>query len=844
MNARASPGVLVTPSLELTRRIGAGGMGTVWLARHKSLQKDVVIKLMAESMVASPSLRRRFAQEASAGANVKSPHVVQVFDTGISEELGPYIVMELLEGEDLGARLSRDGTMTPPEVARLVTQVAHALDRAHAIGIVHRDIKPPNLFLCEEPGAPFVAKVLDFGVARLRSDAAPLTRTGASLGTPTYMSPEQAAGRGDVDGKSDLYALGLVAFRALTGAPAFARESFDALGLGVYNLPAPKLSEHAPLLPAAVDAWFARACARDRDDRFADGATMALELSRALGLVPQEPSAEAPEHAAPAPAPMHAARTDDDAPMSGGATLARDDDPRSEPNPEPVGPSEGAPAEPPVAPIASPETPITDAGLTQRTSPGEAREAAPAPKRRLPAVGALVALAVIVAGAWALRARSGEDTGSVRTPPSSASVAPPAPTAIPIGVLLDLSGERRRSGEALLAATRAAEKLVNESGGVLARPIRLVVKDDQGDTGTFLKAATQELLQTEGLKVILGPMTSAQVDVVAPLAQAAGVLEITGSATSPELSTLQRPGERMLFRTVPSQTLQAKALARVMRGAATTPIDRPVEPPSRCAAVAIVAPDDVDGRPFVQVLGRALEQQGGRLVLTRFVPAAPQVTYAADIGAVARSGADCLVLALGPKAAARYLRQALTGSPADARTRRPTTYAVNTLATDDFLAYAQDDPRDPSLGSVANGVRGVRPATKLTWRPEYLEFTRLLPEVDAGAEAGAEPFAASQFDAAMYAAMTLETAGPSPDASALRRAFFAIAHGGNVYGPHELPQLLAAIRRGQKVDYIGASGDVEVDENGDVEAELVTWVVEAGKIVETGRVPPETDAGR
>ncbi|MEZ4263723.1 MAG: bifunctional serine/threonine-protein kinase/ABC transporter substrate-binding protein [Polyangiaceae bacterium] len=842
MNARAAPGVLVTPSLELTRRIGAGGMGTVWLARHKSLQKDVVIKLMAESMVASPSLRRRFAQEASAGANVKSPHVVQVFDTGISEELGPYIVMELLEGEDLGARLSRDGTMTPPEVARLVTQVAHALDRAHAIGIVHRDIKPPNLFLCEEPGAPFVAKVLDFGVARLRSDAAPLTRTGASLGTPTYMSPEQAAGRGDVDGKSDLYALGLVAFRALTGAPAFARESFDALGLGVYNLPAPKLTDHAPALPAAVDAWFARACARGRDDRFADGATMARELSRALGVATEGASSETPEHAAPAPPPAS-----DDPPMSGGATLARDDAPRSEPEAEhDEGSRREVPAEPSAAPSAapSPETPITDAGLTQRTSPGEAREAAPAPKRRLPAVVALVALAVIVAGAWALRARSGEDTGSVRTPPSSASVPPPAPTAIPIGVLLDLSGERRRSGEALLAATRAAEKLVNESGGVLARPIRLVVKDDQGDTGTFLKAATQELLQTEGLKVILGPMTSAQVDVVAPLAQAAGVLEITGSATSPELSTLQRPGERMLFRTVPSQTLQAKALARVMRGAATTPIDRPVEPPSRCAAVAIVAPDDVDGRPFVQVLGRALEQQGGRLVQTRFVPAAPQVTYAADIGAVARSGADCLVLALGPKAAARYLRQALTGSPADARTRRPTTYAVNTLATDDFLAYAQDDPRDPSLGSVANGVRGVRPATKLTWRPEYLEFTRLLPEVDAGAEAGAEPFAASQFDAAMYAAMTLETAGPSPDASALRRAFFAIAHGGNVYGPHELPQLLAAIRRGQKVDYIGASGDVEVDENGDVEAELVTWVVEGGKIVETGRVPPETDAGR
>ena len=283
----------VTPNIELTKRLGAGGMGTVWIARHHALRKDVVVKLMAESLVSSDDLRRRFTQEAAGGANVKSPHVVQVYDTGVSDELGPFIVMEHLEGEDLEARLAREKTLAPADVVRVVSHVAHALDRAHAIGLVHRDIKPANIFLCTD-GTTFTCKVLDFGVARWRDGATPPTETGVSLGTPTYMSPEQASGRDDLDGTSDLYALGLVAFRALTGAPAFSRASFEALGFGVYNLPLPKMTERAPALPAAVDDWFARACARKPADRFADAASMAVALAKALDVA-AEATPEAPK---------------------------------------------------------------------------------------------------------------------------------------------------------------------------------------------------------------------------------------------------------------------------------------------------------------------------------------------------------------------------------------------------------------------------------------------------------------------------------------------------------------------------------------------------------------------
>lgn len=802
MSATAVPGTLVTPSLELKHRIGAGGMGTVWIAHHRGLRKDVAVKLMAESIQSSEALRARFTVEAVAGANVKSPHVVQVFDTGVSEGLGPYIVMELLEGEDLAARLQREDVLPPAHVARVVAQAAHALDRAHAKGIVHRDIKPANLFLCAEEGAPFTTKVLDFGVATLRLDATPRTGTGISVGTLTYMSPEQAAARKDLDGRSDLYSLALVAFRALTGEPAFARVSVEALGLGVYNLPPPRLTEHRSSLPKAVDAWFARACARDRDERFPSGAAMADALARALGVDAR--AAEALD------ANVEQDSPDSDAPRSDGPTRAH--------VPAPLTTREPPPSN-------------TEAGITQRTSPGAEGAVSRPTRKGVRAVAAVAALGAIALGGWALhRARDGgahashDATETAAAPPASArSAASSAPAAIPIGVLLDLSGERRRNGQKLLAAAMAAEDLVNRSGGVRGRPIRLVVKDDQGDTGQFLTAAARELLQVDGLKVVLGPMTSAQVALVAPLTQAAGVLELTASATSPALTTLQRPEERLLFRTVPSQALQAKALTRVMRGT--------------CTSAALIATDDITGRPFAEVFTGAFTASGGRVVETRIVDADDQASYEKEIHAVAAARPDCQVLALGPRAAARYLRQAQAAPRKDPGAKLPATFGVSNLATADFITYARANRHDDASPSLAENVRGVRPATSLGSRPEYIELVHLLSTRDAGEGVIGAPFVANQFDAAILAALCLEAAGADAGGVELRTQLRQLASGGRVYGAHEVPELLAAIRRGERVDYAGASGDLDVDENGDVEGELVTWVARGGAIVETGIVP-------
>ena len=272
---------------------------------------------------------------------------------------------------------------------------------------------------------------------------------------------------------------------------------------------------------------------------------------------------------------------------------------------------------------------------------------------------------------------------------------------------------------------------------------------------------------------------------------------------------------------MPSQTFQSDALARVMRDA-------------KCATTALVATDDVAGRPFVEVFSRSFTEKGGRVVTTQLIGVDDQASYAKQIRGVVDSRADCQVIVLAPKAAARYLRQALAP-----KTKIPAVFGASHLATDDFLDYARSNHRDEASRSLADDVRGVRPATNLHWRPEFIELEHLMSVPDGGENWSTSPYVASQFDATILAALTLEAAGPDADADKLRTTLRDISRGGHVYGPHEMAQLLAAIRRGERVDYAGASGDVDLDENGDVESDMVSWVVKNGEIVETGRVPPK-----
>lgn len=296
-----SEGTEVTPSIRLKRRLGAGGMGSVWVADHAALRTEVVVKFLADRLVEDTTSQARFAREASAAAQVKSPHVVQMLDHGIMAGGHPFIVMELLEGCDLSQAIKRR-RLSPAEVAHVIEHVALALDRAHAKNIVHRDIKPNNIFLCEVgSGSPFV-KLLDFGIAREGDQN--LTTTGNLVGTPAFMSPEQLSGK-PVDARADLWSLAMVALKALTGQNPFERPTIpETMGAVVHgDLPVP--SALLPGLPAGVDAWFARACSRDPAARFASARELSEALWAAIDLpktLRSSPSASLPLAVAPAAA--------------------------------------------------------------------------------------------------------------------------------------------------------------------------------------------------------------------------------------------------------------------------------------------------------------------------------------------------------------------------------------------------------------------------------------------------------------------------------------------------------------------------------------------------------------
>jgi serine/threonine-protein kinase len=310
-----SAGAMVTPSIRLVRELGRGGMGSVWLAEHLRLHAQVVVKFMAAEYTHSPEALMRFEREATLAAQAKSPHVVQVFDHGVSQFGLPYIAMELLEVQDLGRRIEKQGSVPPALLANWFSQACRGISRAHTKGIVHRDIKPENIYLCDNDGEVLV-KVLDFGIAKADASAGfSGTQTGVMLGTAYYMSPEQTMGQKDLDHRSDLWSLGVVVYYALTGVRPFEADAIGALVLAITVNPVVPPSVYNRGLSPAIDAWMAKALARPREQRFQSAKEMADAFQQAVGasgpisvappshvLAPQGPaSGGVPARTAPAP---------------------------------------------------------------------------------------------------------------------------------------------------------------------------------------------------------------------------------------------------------------------------------------------------------------------------------------------------------------------------------------------------------------------------------------------------------------------------------------------------------------------------------------------------------------
>jgi serine/threonine-protein kinase len=301
-----SAGTIIAGKYRLDSLLGRGGMGAVWRAHDIDLNAPVAVKLLDPLLAASGDGLARFHREAEAAAALRSPHVVQIIARGVDETTRqPYIVMELMEGQSLADRLEREGKLSPGLTAQVLSQVSRALARAHEAGVVHRDLKPDNIFLVRNDDED-VAKVLDFGIAksdkhRLGNDSE--TRTGAVMGTPYYMSPEQISSSKGVDFRTDLWAFGVIACECITGRRPFDADTYGGLTLRICAEPIPRPSELGPV-PPGFDAWFARAVARDPSSRFASAREAADELRKACGEsavspVPGAGSSEPPRNAHP-----------------------------------------------------------------------------------------------------------------------------------------------------------------------------------------------------------------------------------------------------------------------------------------------------------------------------------------------------------------------------------------------------------------------------------------------------------------------------------------------------------------------------------------------------------------
>jgi serine/threonine-protein kinase len=271
-------GASLADTYEIVRVIGEGGMGRVYEARHARLpSKRYAIKLLHQELARQPEVVTRFQREAEAVSALVHPNVVSVHDVNHTADGRPYIIAELLEGEELGSFLDRIGKMSPPAAVHVVRHVCRALAAAHARGIVHRDMKPENVFLSGNTSVPSV-KVLDFGISKMAESNQNLTKTGVVMGTPAYMAPEQA--RGDrVDERADIYAVGAILYRAVTGHKPF--EGLDPMAtltaVLVDDPPRPCALE--PALPPALELVIQRAMAKHPHERYSSMVELESELA-------------------------------------------------------------------------------------------------------------------------------------------------------------------------------------------------------------------------------------------------------------------------------------------------------------------------------------------------------------------------------------------------------------------------------------------------------------------------------------------------------------------------------------------------------------------------------------
>jgi serine/threonine protein kinase len=311
-------GTILDGKYELSRLIGEGGMGTVYEATHRLIGRRLAVKFLHTQYVASEEVVTRFQREAQAAAAIGHENIIEVTDMGQAPDGAPYIVMEFLDGSDIKRVLADEGAISPPRAAHVMVQALSALQAAHDAGIIHRDLKPENIYLVNKPDRPYYVKLLDFGISKFRSLEAEgskgLTQTGTVLGTPYYMSPEQARGDQDISVKSDVYAMGVILYQMLTGTLPFDAPNYNALLIKILTEDPPPPEAINPDIPPELADAIKIAMARSPRDRFKN----CIEFrKRLLPFVPGSSSVHLETGLSPASrtAVMAALATDTETPL-------------------------------------------------------------------------------------------------------------------------------------------------------------------------------------------------------------------------------------------------------------------------------------------------------------------------------------------------------------------------------------------------------------------------------------------------------------------------------------------------------------------------------------------------